>query len=156
MSQGQERDICRITYDAPHKGVPPGPPKRWLEEVRKCCLTLAAPLDDRAHNFVSPGLQVLGAFFAARPNCVPLGPPKCRVYQCKKTGPSTPDLDPVAVAKKKVMRLTYVRTQVQRTLEDQRVRRRSVVSTTPPPPQTMTTLEDQRVRRRSVLRTKGY
>ena len=97
MSQGQEPgSMQEFSYEASLKGVPPGPPKRWLEEVRKCCLTLAAPLDDSAHNFVSPGLQVLGAFFAAQLNWVPLGPPKCRVYQLQaKIGYS--DFDPVAV-----------------------------------------------------------
>ena len=57
---------------------------------QKCCLTPAAPWDDGEHNFVSPGLQVLGA---ARLERVPLGLAKCRVHLQAKNG-SLPNLTP--------------------------------------------------------------
>ena len=82
-TKGKNRD-CRIAYDAPLKGVPPGPPKRWLEEA-EMLLTPAASWDDRVHNFVSPGLQVLGATFKPRGlTACPLASPNAVCPICKQ------------------------------------------------------------------------
>ena len=83
---GLERDICWVSYDVPNKGTPPGLAQRWLGEARKCCSTPAATWDDRVHNFVSPGQQVLGSLLDSPLKGVPLGLAKCRDLIAIKIG----------------------------------------------------------------------
>ena len=49
------------------------------------------------HNFCVAGAAGSWTGYAAQLNWVPLGPPKCRVYQCKLNWYVYSDFDPVAV-----------------------------------------------------------